>query len=187
MGLGLRNLLLVLAACTLLFAGEQAAVWLDVPYVKQEKNGCGAASIAMVMQYWQRQQGQSKNASSDAAEIQKILYAAGAHGIYASDLERYFREHGYQTFTFAGQMEDVRTHLGRGRPLIAALEPSHSAPLHYVVIAGYDPGERVVLLNDPAERKLLKRDLNTFEKEWRGTGHWTLLAVPSSLEKPSAL
>jgi len=28
-----------------------ARVWLDVPFVKQEKDGCGAASIAMVMQY----------------------------------------------------------------------------------------------------------------------------------------
>ena len=34
-----------------------SGVWLDVPFVKQEKNGCGAASIAMVMQFWQRQQG----------------------------------------------------------------------------------------------------------------------------------
>jgi len=55
MQLSLRNIpLLVLAVCTLVFAGEQTAVWLDVPFVKQEKNGCGAASIAMVMQYWQR-------------------------------------------------------------------------------------------------------------------------------------
>jgi len=188
MQLSLRNIpLLVLAVCTLVFAGEQTAVWLDVPFVKQEKNGCGAASIAMVMQYWQRQQGQGANASSDAEEIQKILYAAGARGIYASDLERYFREHSYQTFAFAGRVEDLRTHLGKGRPLIVALEPSRGAPLHYVVIAGYNPGERVVLLNDPGERKLLKRDLYSFEKEWGGTGHWTLLAVPSSPEKRSAL
>ena len=39
-----------------------AGVWLDVPFVKQEKDGCGAASIAMVMQYWQAQQGQPANA-----------------------------------------------------------------------------------------------------------------------------
>jgi ABC-type bacteriocin/lantibiotic exporter with double-glycine peptidase domain len=188
MRLGLRNIpLLVLAACTLVSAGEPAAVWLDVPFVKQEKNGCGAASIAMVMQYWQRQQSQVANASSDAEEIQKVLYAASAHGVYASEMEHYFHAHGYETFAFAGRVEDLRIHLGKGRPLIVALKPSRGAPLHYLVIAGYNPSERVVLLNDPAERKLLKRDLDTFEKEWRGTGHWTLLAVPSSPEKPSAL
>jgi ABC-type bacteriocin/lantibiotic exporter with double-glycine peptidase domain len=180
-------LLVVLGSCALVCAGEQTAVWLDVPFVKQEKNGCGAASIAMVMQYWQRQQGQSANASSDAAEIQKTLYSAGAHGIYASEMERYFREQGYQTFAFAGQMEDLAAHLGKGRPLIAGLEPGRRAPLHYVVVVGIDPGEHVVLLNDPAQRKLLKRDFDTFQKEWRGTSHWTLLAVPSSSDKPSAL
>jgi hypothetical protein len=30
---------------------EPAGVWLDVPFVSQEKNGCGAASIAMVVRY----------------------------------------------------------------------------------------------------------------------------------------
>jgi hypothetical protein len=39
-------------------AGE-SSVWLDIPFVKQQKNGCGAASIAMVMGYWQGQPGPS--------------------------------------------------------------------------------------------------------------------------------
>ena len=50
-------------------------VWLDVPFVRQEKDGCGAASIAMVMQYWQRQRAVA-GASSDAAQIQHALYSS---------------------------------------------------------------------------------------------------------------
>src|ERR1043165_5812507 len=34
-----------------------SGVWLDVPFIKQEKDGCGAASIAMVMQYWLKTRG----------------------------------------------------------------------------------------------------------------------------------
>jgi hypothetical protein len=49
-----------------------------------------------------------------------------------------------------------------------------------VVVAGFDPAKKLVLVNDPAERKLLQRDLSTFEKEWKGTGNWTLLAVPQA-------
>jgi ABC-type bacteriocin/lantibiotic exporter with double-glycine peptidase domain len=173
--------------CALVCAAQPTAVWVDVPFVKQEKNGCGAASIAMVMQYWQRQQGHSTDAASEEAVIQKALYSAQAHGIYASDLESYLRQNGYRTFAFAGQMSDLATHLAKGRPLIAGLEPVRGAPLHYVVITGIDPEKRVVLLNDPAERKLLQRDFESFEKEWRGTGHWTLLAVPSSGDDKSAL
>jgi len=32
------------------FAADPSGIWLDVPFVKQEKDGCGAASIAMVIQ-----------------------------------------------------------------------------------------------------------------------------------------
>jgi len=176
----------VAVAYAVVCAAAPAAVWLDVPFVKQGKNGCGAASIAMVMQYWQRQQGRGAEAA-DAREIQKALYSADAHGIYASEMENYLRRSGYRTFAFEGKMDDLATHLGKGRPLIAALEPGRGTPLHYVVVAGIDAEHRVVLLNDPAERKLLQRDFDTFEKEWRGTGHWTLLAVPSSGDEKSAL
>ena len=69
-------------------------------------------------------------------------------------------------------------HLEKGRPLIVAVKPGAHLPLHYVVVAGLDPDEHVVLLNDPAQRKLLKEDDSRFEQEWKATGHWTLLAVP---------
>jgi ABC-type bacteriocin/lantibiotic exporter with double-glycine peptidase domain len=180
-----RILGLLLCACAAAYASQPAGVWLDVPFVHQEKNGCGAASIAMVMQFWQRQQGQPSDARSDEPGIQRALYSSQAHGIYASDLERYFQQHGFQTFAFQGTEDDLRHHLQKGRPLIAALKPSSRAPLHYVVIAGLDSGHGLVLLNDPAGRKLLKQEWTTFEKQWNSAGHWTLLAVPRS-EGPSS-
>jgi len=177
----IANILLVLVgACALLCAGEISGLWLDVPFVKQEKNGCGAASIAMVMQFWQRQQNLTPNSDSDADRIQLALYSKQAHGIFASDLERYFEQHGYRAFAFAGRAQDLQEHLEKGRPLIVALKPAAQTPLHYVVVVGFDPANRVVLLNDPAERKLLKQDRTAFEKEWNGTGNWTLLAVPQT-------
>jgi ABC-type bacteriocin/lantibiotic exporter with double-glycine peptidase domain len=173
-------LLVLVGACALLRAGEGSGVWLDVPFVKQEKNGCGAASIAMVMQFWQRQQGVTPNSDSDAPQIQLALYSSQAHGIYASDLERYFGQHGYRAFAFAGRADDLKQHLAQGRPLIVALKPGARAPLHYVVVTGVDAEHNLILLNDPAERKLLKQELTAFEREWKGTGNWTLLAVPQT-------
>ncbi len=156
--------------------GAENGVWLDVPFVSQGKNGCGAASIAMVMQYWQRQQGQVP--SADAKQIQQRLYSSKAHGIYAPDLKRYFAEHGFRTFVFRGQWTDLKEHLEKGRPLVVALKPSGQAEFHYLVVAGFDGVHGLVLTNDPAERKLLKRERLDFEKEWKATGNWTLLAVP---------
>ena len=169
-----------------LLAADPVDVWLDVPFVKQEKNGCGAASVAMVMQFWQRQQGQPAAASADAGQIQRTLYSSRARGIYASDLERYLEQSGFRTFVFQGGQSDLRQHLEKGRPLIVALKPQGHVPLHYVVVTGLDAGQNLVLLNDPAERKLAKQELASFEKEWKSAGNWTLLAVPQSKGASSA-
>src|SRR5678816_4613250 len=111
-GRAVRIGFLLIGVCGMLLAADLPGVWLDVPFVKQEKDGCGAASIAMVMQYWQAQQGQPPNRASNAFHIQRALYSAKAHGIYASDMERYFREQGFRTFTIRGEWEAVSyTHL----------------------------------------------------------------------------
>jgi len=180
-----RITVVVVCLCGFVLAAHPAGLWLDVPFVKQEKNGCGAASIAMVMQFWQRQQGLPP-ASSDAAQIQRALYSSSAHGIYASDLERYLEKSGFRTFAFAGTGEDLRQHLEKGRPLIVALQPTGRVPLHYVVVTGLDTEQNLILLNDPAERKLRKQEMASFEKEWSNAGHWTLLAVPRSEGASSA-
>jgi hypothetical protein len=52
--------------------------------------------------------------------------------------------------------------------------------LHYVVVAGLDQERKLVLLNDPAQRKLLMEDRSRFEREWKGAGRWTLLALPEA-------
>jgi len=176
--------------CGVMPAAEDSGVWLDVPFVKQEKDGCGAASVAMVMQYWfnlrncadGKQAGKGACAPSesvDAAEIHRALYAPGARGVYASAMERYFKQRGFNTFAFRGEWDDLLNHLRKGRPLIVALKPSDAAaPLHYVVVAGLDLRAELVLLNDPAQRKLLKQDRADFEKQWNGANKWTLLALP---------
>ena len=157
-----------------------SGLWLDVPFVKQEKDGCGAASIAMVMQYWMLQQGRTAAPNSDAIQIQRALYSGPARGIYASDLERYLRQQGFRTFAFrGGEWTDLKQQLEKGRPLIVALKPaSGNIALHYAVVTGIDLEQGLVLLNDPAQRKLLKQDRPSFEREWNATGKWTLLALP---------
>ncbi len=174
----LRAIVLMLWLCGVAYAVDPRGMWLDVPFVKQEKDGCGAATIAMVMQYWQQQQGQPMSPNADAVHILKVLHSDAAHGIYASDMERYFQQNGFRTFAFAGEWADLERQLGKGRPLIAALKPSSSRELHYVVVAGVEQEHALVLLNDPAQRKLLKEDKSRFEQEWKAAGYWTLLVVP---------
>lgn len=173
-----QRLAAVLCLCGIVFA-QSSGVWLDVPFVRQEKEACGAASIAMVMQYWSAQQSRPADADSDAVRIQRALYSRRAHGIYASDLEAYLKQHGYRTFAFPGEWNDLRQHLEKGRPLIVALKPGAAeSSLHYVVVTGLDWGQGLVMINDPAQKKLLKEERPAFEKEWKAAGNWTLLALP---------
>jgi hypothetical protein len=81
-----RTIVLMLWVGGVLFAASPAGIWVDVPFVKQERDGCGSASIAMVMQYWQMQQGRSGNPAAEAAQIQRALHSDAAQGIYASDM-----------------------------------------------------------------------------------------------------
>lgn len=154
-------------------------LWLDVPFVKQTTDGCGAASIAMVMRYWANQHGGSADADTDAAQIQRALYSRRAHGIYASAMEKYLQQHGFQTFAFAGKWDDLQHHIANGRPLIVGVKSS-AGTLHYLVVSGVDDEHRTVMVNDSARRKLLKYDRADFEREWSATSNWTLLAVPQS-------
>ncbi|MGB9032121.1 MAG: C39 family peptidase [Acidobacteriaceae bacterium] len=173
--------LVTLLLTAVLAAGAQIeqAVWIDVPFIPQPRDGCGAASLAMLMQYWAHQQGQLASPDSDVATIQHRLYAPTAHGILASSMQSYLRAHGYKVFALDGQWSDLEAQIQKGRPLIVALRPQGQSELHYVVVDGIDPSRGLVMMNDPAQRKLLSQERAAFEKDWSATDHWMLLAVPA--------
>lgn len=172
----------VFAKATGGFAEAAAAVWLDVPFVRQPADGCGAAAISMVMQYWAAQQKTEAGAAGDVGEIQHTLYSRKEHGIKASAMQRYLEQHGYRVFAIQGTWDDLEQQLGKGRPLIAAIRPEDQHQLHYVVIVGVDAPHRLVMMNDPGERKLLTEERARFEKDWSATQNWLLLAVPASAQ-----
>jgi len=161
-----------------LFAQAPAAMWIDVPFVAQPREGCGAASLSMVMQYWAQKQGVPSSSDSSVERIQHELYSRTEHGIPADQMTSYLRQHGFQAFAFPGKWSDLEEHIAKGRPLIVALKPEGQSELHYVVIDGVDSQRGLVTMNDPAVRKLLNEERTSFEKEWSATRNWTLLAVP---------
>jgi predicted double-glycine peptidase len=160
---------------------QSAGIWLDVPYVKQTEDGCGSAAIAMLLQYWSSHGRAVVADRADSASIQRKLYSRKARGIFASDMERYFRESGFREFAIRGAWSDLREHLQQGRPIIISMQPgSAKAPLHYVVVTGMDWQREAVFVNDPARGKLLRVERPEFEKEWQAASNWMLLAVPAS-------
>jgi len=172
--------LIALLASLLAVSGELSSandvLWLVVPYVRQRENACGAATVSMILKYWQAK-GYVQNVNADPDLIETDLYSGGSSGILASKVTEYLANAGMPTFVFAGTWDVLYTHLKKGRPLIVALKSSTN---HYVVVVGTDREGEVLLLNDPARRKLFKISRKEFETSWRHNQNWTLLAVPES-------
>jgi ABC-type bacteriocin/lantibiotic exporter with double-glycine peptidase domain len=150
--------------------------WLDVPYVRQVEAGCGAASIAMVMQYWIRQGIQLDPLLADGDRIYEQM-GSPKKGISGQALKQYLERQGFQAFVIDGEMKDLRDHMEKGRPLVVCLAPRATrGPLHYVVVVGLSDSD--VTFHDPSRGKLITESLDRFQREWKATGNWTLLAVP---------
>jgi predicted double-glycine peptidase len=162
-------------------ASPVPGIWIDVPYVAQTMDGCGSASISMVMQYWAGKTGSTIPEAADAERIQKALFSRSQNGIAASAMRDYFEKSGYRAFAFQGTWQDLENHIKKGRPLIVSLRASApSRALHYVVVVGIDPDRSDVFLHDPTQQKMLRISRRGFESEWNPTHNWTLLAVPRS-------
>jgi len=133
----------------------------------------------MVLQYWNAHGATIDSQSADATAIQKQLHSSKGRGIFASDMQAYFKNTGFRVFPLDGNWNDLMEHLKKGRPLIVSLQPGGAkAPLHYVVVTGIDWQSKAVFINDPARGKLLRVAREDFEKQWRPNRNWMLLALP---------
>ena len=176
-------LLIAAASAGAALAADSPAIWIDVPYIAQTKDGCGSASISMVMQYWENKSGRAASPSADPKVIQAALFSPPDGGILASKMQSYFRESGYRSFAFQGAWNDLEHHIQLGRPLIVGLKASGPRePFHYVVVVGIDSARGYVFVNDPAQQKMLQISRRGFESEWSYTRNWTLLAVPRAAD-----
>jgi uncharacterized protein YvpB len=172
-----------------------AGKWIDVPYVSQPKEGCGAAAISMVMQYWAKlfrprpdwrflptiPWPVNDSAAGDPLAIQSQLFVPAKKGVPAGAMIGYFQRSGYRTFAFRGEWSDLEHHISQGRPLIVSLKASGAhGPLHYALVVGVDSQRGYVFLNDPARGKMLRVSREGFLEEWNPANNWTLLAVPAA-------
>lgn len=127
----------------------------------------------MIMRYWDSDSRHLRRESE--AGIYRRLYSPAARGIPAVAMERYLKEQGFRVFVFNGNWNDLQEQLSKSRPLIVCLKEGAA---HYLVVAGIDTERGIILVNDPARRKLLKLRRSEFERDWRATGNWILLALP---------
>lgn len=163
----------------LLFASLCAAqtVALEVPFVRQQKNGCGAASVAMVMRYWQQHSASAPAEIPSPEEVYARLYEPGLKGIQLARMKRYLEDHGYRAYTLHGEWTSLAEHLAKGRPVIVALKPGSRKPMHFAVVSGTTGKD--VLLNDPTKKKAGRIARGKFDAQWSRADRWILVAAPA--------
>ena len=153
-----------------------STVPLDVPLFKQEKDGCGAASAAMVMHYWFTVPPHHAASVPTPQEVYDHLYNADRGGVLLSDIKRYLDNSGFEAFTFRGQWTDVSKHIEKGRPLIVGLKKKPKADIHFVVVIGSSAD--AVWLNDPTRKQPVRLTQTEFLQRWALADSWLLLATP---------
>jgi len=144
---------------------------LDVPYLSQTPQLCGGAAVAMVLRYW--------GARDVFPQDFSPLVGAEDGGILTTILASAVRGRGWQAVLAAAGDETahagLRSEIDRGRPLIALIEVGPHA-FHYVVIVGATDQE--VIVHDPARAPFRVLPWAEFDREWAGSGRWTMLVLP---------
>ena len=140
---------------------------LDVPFVSQAPALCGGAAVAMVLRYW----GRRGVHAEDFAE----LVERAAEGIRTSVLADAVRQRGWRALPFSGTVDDLRTHAGQGRPVIALIDAGRGL-FHYVVVTGA-AGDRIVF-HDPAVGPAKTLGLDAFDVRWTAAQRWAMLVLP---------
>ena len=145
-----------------------AASSLEVPFVAQRKDTCGAAALAMVLRYW------GDDATHD--DVARTLLTPELHGIAGSRLAEFARGRGMEAVAYKGDIANLRDFVGKGRPLIVAWDMGRGR-YHDVVVIGFDDQRRTVVVHNPAEGASRAVKSGTFEKRWAGAGYWTLFVA----------
>lgn len=171
----LITLSFLLGACATRTRGTEALVkdrgdlpkqWkiADVPFIKQEKNHCGPASLAMVMK--------QANLHVDLKELTQQTMTTSMEGTFQSEMLSAARRQGLMTI-LVSDFKSILQEIENDHPVIVFqnLGFSFKPQWHYAVAIGFDlNGPDIYLPND-------KQDMRMFERSWILGGQWALVIL----------
>jgi ABC-type bacteriocin/lantibiotic exporter with double-glycine peptidase domain len=144
-----------------------------VPFYRQQENSCGPAALASILAYWGR--------PANMERITAAVYLPKLSGTLPMDMENFMRDEGFETFSAAGTLEEIKSNIRTGRPVICLLDRGfgiYRQP-HYVTVLGFDDVYAILIVHDGLKaNRVISYD--TFEKEWSRAGHWMLAVRPQS-------
>jgi len=122
-----------LAAITLIaLAGDLFAFQIEgVPFVKQDLQQCGPASLASVLSFY--------GVSVPLDSITEATYNEKLKGSLITDLQNFARRLGFRTESAQGTVEKMKTLIDQKKPVIVLIDIGFwfASKPHYLVLFGY--------------------------------------------------
>jgi hypothetical protein len=151
---------------------------LNVPYLVQEYNYCGPASLSMVMQHY------GFNISQE--DLGQGL--VNQKGVTTSSLVKRAEVYGFSAYVSSCSFYGLLSILAQGSPAIVRTINSTGNNGHFIVVTGYDTQLGLVYINDPDKPYKSYDSFEDFQRLWdiKGLGeensqNLTLVFYPSQL------
>ena len=150
---------------------------LNVPYKRQDPCQCGPAALYMVLRYW-----------GDKVTYEEIVDAIWLRDMcltLASDMVRYARKRGFYVVGRLSTIEDLKTYIDQGLPVIVLQKVSASNPRgHFRVVIGYD--DKGFIVHDPEVFPNYHISYELFVKLWELDSpfysyNWSMVILPEDL------
>lgn len=142
-----------------------------VPFFPDDAYQCGPSSLAGVLNFWGLKDTQQ--------EIAGAIFSPTARGTLGIDLAWYARSKGMRAQRLYGTMEEIRSQIDRGRPLIVFVDLGFGGVSvdHFMVVLGYTP-EGVIVNSGKTQFEIIPYE--RFDHIWSKNKRWTLLITPKT-------
>ena len=143
------------------------------PFFPQEKNQCGPASLASILQFYRIE--------TTPDEISNEIYLPSIKGTLNIDLVFYARSKGMNAVAYHGDMADLKKRIVEDRPLLLFLNLGLKVfPAgHYIVVTGFNDKDKIIYAHSGRERDKPIR-YSEFVRAWEKGDFWTLLVTPKT-------
>lgn len=157
---------------------ENRKVLIDkVPFIKQNPDYCGPASLAMIFNFWGMHISQK--------EIAQEIYFPELKGTLSIELVLYAIKRDFEAEMYRGNLQDLREKIMTGFPLIVSHRTKkENNRVHYLVAWGFDDNKEIVYVHSGTKRNL-RIDYQTFLKRWDWADNLTFFVHPKNKNAPS--
>jgi tetratricopeptide (TPR) repeat protein len=156
-----------------------------VPFEKWlERNYCGPACLAMVLNYWDESRSFSQRAITDE------IYDSESQATYNSELVLYPRTNGFESYSFQGNLRILKEVVKKDIPVIVLTKTiKQIAKGHYRVVIGFDEDNDQIIFHDPYFGDRFAMTSGDFMKVWelgkgRNQSRWMMAVVPDQSAFP---